>query len=246
MVTGLAVERDTMTGCSPRRADRRAGVAFDEQIVSQIPTEPHDVRLNCILTPDALAMRSRPARGFEMILLANIFAEGAGFLAAGAVLCYLLLALKDRNARKMESVAAQSALEKARREAEAVVRDARLTANEEALKLRLETEQAFAGRRQERAELERRLGERELLINAQLEKVVQVEKGLQEQKGGGAKTGGIFRRATEGTGPPDPNAAGTIADPVTPDRGGGPSAVSEGNRAGSVARRQQGGPAHRG
>ena len=27
------------------------GVAFDEQIVSQIPTEPHDVRLNCILTP---------------------------------------------------------------------------------------------------------------------------------------------------------------------------------------------------
>ena len=27
------------------------GVAFDEQIVGQIPTEPHDVRLNCILTP---------------------------------------------------------------------------------------------------------------------------------------------------------------------------------------------------
>jgi ribonuclease Y len=131
---------------------------------------------------DALAIRSRPARGFEMILLANIYAEGAGFLAAGAVFCYLLLALKDRNARRRESVAAQSALEKARREAEAVVRDARLTANEEALKLRLETEQAFAGRRQERAELERRLGERELLINAQLERVVEVEKGLQEQK----------------------------------------------------------------
>jgi ribonuclease Y len=127
-------------------------------------------------------MRSRPARGFEMILLANIFAEGAGFLAAGAVLCYLLLALKDRNARRRESEAAQSAMEKARRDAEAIVRDARLTANEEALKLRLETEQAFAARRLERAESERRLGERELLINAQLEKVVQVEQGLQEQK----------------------------------------------------------------
>jgi 5-formyltetrahydrofolate cyclo-ligase len=27
------------------------GVAFDEQIVESIPVEPHDIRLNCILTP---------------------------------------------------------------------------------------------------------------------------------------------------------------------------------------------------
>ena len=27
------------------------GVAFEEQIVDEIPLEPHDVRLNCILTP---------------------------------------------------------------------------------------------------------------------------------------------------------------------------------------------------
>jgi 5-formyltetrahydrofolate cyclo-ligase len=27
------------------------GVAFDEQIVSEIPVEPHDIHLNCILTP---------------------------------------------------------------------------------------------------------------------------------------------------------------------------------------------------
>ena len=27
------------------------GVAFDEQIVNDIPVEPHDIRLNCILTP---------------------------------------------------------------------------------------------------------------------------------------------------------------------------------------------------
>lgn len=27
------------------------GVAFDQQIVSHIPVEPHDMRLNCILTP---------------------------------------------------------------------------------------------------------------------------------------------------------------------------------------------------
>lgn len=29
----------------------KCGVAFDEQIVTDIPVEPHDVHLNCILTP---------------------------------------------------------------------------------------------------------------------------------------------------------------------------------------------------
>ena len=29
----------------------RCGVAFDEQIVSEVPLAPHDVHLNCILTP---------------------------------------------------------------------------------------------------------------------------------------------------------------------------------------------------
>jgi 5-formyltetrahydrofolate cyclo-ligase len=27
------------------------GVAFDQQIVGEIPVEPHDVRVNCVLTP---------------------------------------------------------------------------------------------------------------------------------------------------------------------------------------------------
>ena len=30
---------------------RTCGVAFDEQIVADIPVEPHDIPLNCILTP---------------------------------------------------------------------------------------------------------------------------------------------------------------------------------------------------
>lgn len=30
---------------------KTCGVAFDQQLVSAIPVEPHDVRLNCILTP---------------------------------------------------------------------------------------------------------------------------------------------------------------------------------------------------
>ncbi|HXR05804.1 MAG TPA: ribonuclease Y [Candidatus Acidoferrum sp.] len=59
-------------------------------------------------------------------------------------------------------------LEAARREAEAITRDARLAANEEALKLRSETEQ--------------RLNEREALVNGQLENLVRTEKSLQAQR----------------------------------------------------------------
>ncbi len=118
-----------------------------------------------------------------MIWLANIFAEGAGFAVAGALLCFLWMWWKDRNLKKSQSLAAQSILDKSRQDAEAIVRDARLAANEEALKIREQTEQSFAARRQERAELEQRLGERETLINSQLERVMQVEKNLQEQKG---------------------------------------------------------------
>jgi ribonuclease Y len=63
-----------------------------------------------------------------------------------------------------------------------LLRDARLAANEEALRIREQTEQSFAERRSERANIETRLAEREKMLNAQLEKFVQVENNLQEQK----------------------------------------------------------------
>jgi ribonuclease Y len=127
-----------------------------------------------------------------MILLANIFPEGVAFALAGAVICFVLLRWKDRKNRELQSAEAQSILDQARRDAEHVVRDARLAANEEALRIREETEKSFAARRQERADLERRLGEREALINTQLEKIVQAEQSLQEQKEGLQKQGGAL------------------------------------------------------
>lgn len=117
-----------------------------------------------------------------MMFLANIALEGAGFIFAGAALCYGLLSWKERNAKKLQSLEAQSILETAKRDADTLIRDARLAANEEALRIREATEQSFVARRQERAELEQRLGEREALINTQLEKLVASEKSLQDQQ----------------------------------------------------------------
>jgi ribonuclease Y len=119
--------------------------------------------------------------GFGMSSLGNIL-EGAILLAAGAVLCYLLLWWKERSLKKARTMQTETSLEKARFEAENIVRDARLAANEEGLKLRQEIEKSFAARRAERAELERRLSEREGLINSQLERMVETEKSLKDQK----------------------------------------------------------------
>jgi len=116
-----------------------------------------------------------------MSSLGNIF-EGAALLAAGAVFCYLLLWWKDRNLKQIKILEAEAVVAKAHNETEMIRRDARLAASEEAHKLREEVEQSFAARRAERAELERRLAEREGLINSQLERIVETEKSLSEQK----------------------------------------------------------------
>jgi ribonuclease Y len=111
----------------------------------------------------------------------NILA-GAVLLAAGAILSYVGLWLKGRGLRKARDLEAEAVITKARNEAEIIVRDARLAANEDARKMREQTEAAFAARRAERAELERRLSDREGLINSQLERIVEAEKNLNEQK----------------------------------------------------------------
>src|ERR1044071_8312977 len=92
--------------------------------------------------------------------------EGALLLAGGAVLCYLLLWWKDRSIKRARAMEAEVMLTKTRSEAEVILRDARAAAAEEARLLREETEKSFSARRAERAELEKRLSEREVLINS--------------------------------------------------------------------------------
>src|SRR5882724_2168149 len=116
-----------------------------------------------------------------MSLLVNIV-EQAALVALGAGLCYWLLWWKGRNLKKVKTLEAEALVAKARADAEITSRDARLAANEEARKLREEADQALAARRSERLELERRLAEREALINSQLTRLVESEKTLNEQK----------------------------------------------------------------
>ena len=116
-----------------------------------------------------------------MSSLGNIL-QGALLLVAGAVLCYLLLWWKERSFKKGRKLEMEATLEKARLEAETIVRNAKLAANEEGLKVRQEVEQSFAARRAERVESERRLSEREALINSQLGKMVEAEKSLKDQE----------------------------------------------------------------
>ena len=117
-----------------------------------------------------------------MIPLANII-EGAALLIACAILGFLLLTWQRRKAQATCILAdAQAALDLARREAETIKHQAKLTAIEDAATLRAQTEATFAPRRQELADTEKRLGERESIVNSQLEIMVRAETTVREQQ----------------------------------------------------------------
>ncbi len=106
-----------------------------------------------------------------------IFLIGMGILAG-----FWLQRWRERIRRAGLEQEANSILDKGRREAESILRDARLTANEEALKLRMETEQLMSARRKEQDAIEQSLITREELVNRQLENLVREEKVLRADK----------------------------------------------------------------
>ena len=103
-------------------------------------------------------------------------------LAAGAVGGALMLRVLEKRRRAALAAEQQAVLDKTRREADDLVREARLRATEEALRVRTQTEGTFAERERELADAEGRLTERETLINRQLESLVQEEKSLRAEK----------------------------------------------------------------
>jgi ribonucrease Y len=113
-----------------------------------------------------------------MMLLAQFFWDGAVFLLLGVALGYALLAWKDRVQRRATGVASAQLLEHAQRDAEAILRETRLAANEEAVKLREQADKGLILRRHEIAALEERVDAREALVNRQLEGLVQRQQEL--------------------------------------------------------------------
>ena len=117
----------------------------------------------------------------EITWVDNILIEGAAVLAVGFAGGFWFFRWRDHKVKLAMGRQNESILDHARREAEAIMREARLTATEEALKLREQNEKAFAARTRELTEMEHRLAQRETLINAQLEGLVQQEKSLAAQ-----------------------------------------------------------------
>jgi ribonuclease Y len=107
---------------------------------------------------------------------------GAGVFALGILLGYLVVRWKERQFRAVLAERERATLDAARKEAETIIREGKLSANEEALRIRQATENSFAARRDELCASEKALTQRESLINAQLESLGHQEKGVLEQQ----------------------------------------------------------------
>ncbi|HMP81971.1 MAG TPA: ribonuclease Y [Verrucomicrobiota bacterium] len=102
-------------------------------------------------------------------------------LAAGAGIGSMLAIRRHRKAREAESLASASILDAARREAESITAKSQLAAAEESARLRKQLEDSVSARRDELSGQERRLNEREALLNTQLTRVMEMEKELKLQ-----------------------------------------------------------------
>ncbi|MGK0197638.1 MAG: ribonuclease Y [Yoonia sp.] len=116
----------------------------------------------------------------------NLFAQldywHLALLFFGIAFGYLLTMLKDRNLRRELDAQVAAQIENAERAAKNQVREAKLEANEEALRLRKETEESFSTRRKELANAEQQRAQREALLNQQMEGMVDREKNLSAQQ----------------------------------------------------------------
>jgi ribonuclease Y len=115
------------------------------------------------------------------ILDNSLFLAGSS-LIVGTIIGYWLVRWKERNVRAALAIKEQSILDAAAREAETLAREARVKCNEEIAKVKQETERSFGTRQTQLLEAERRLTERETLINRQLESFVTEEKALRAQQ----------------------------------------------------------------
>ena len=106
---------------------------------------------------------------------------GATLLAASSVLVVVHHRRETNRLRREADAHAERLLADARRQADDLIRESRLLANEEVLKLREQTEQYVSRRRLELDETEKRVSDRERLVNQQLERLVNDEERLRQR-----------------------------------------------------------------
>lgn len=117
-----------------------------------------------------------------MSLFAAFGLPEAGWVLLGGAFGYAYVRYKERVRRREISELRAAEIKAGKREAEALLREARIAANEEAIKLRSQAELAYVTRQQEVAAAEQRLAQRETLITTQLEGFLQREKSIQAQQ----------------------------------------------------------------
>ncbi len=106
---------------------------------------------------------------------------GAGAGVVTALAGGLYLRFKKRQAQTARETEARDIVERARREAESLLREARLSADENTMRLREETEKSFAERRSELANQQKGLTDREATISHQFDGLVREEQKLRDQ-----------------------------------------------------------------
>lgn len=116
----------------------------------------------------------------------NTMFDSAAFLGVtiflvGVFFGYLLWRWRQRDNKAAILEKEKGILDAAEKQAETIVREGRVKLNEEALRLREETEKQLADRKKELSFTEKRLIERESLLNQQLENLVHQEKDYRDK-----------------------------------------------------------------
>lgn len=107
---------------------------------------------------------------------------GAVCLSVGGATSLLYLRAKARRLARDESAEADACLTRAQRQSDEILREAHLKAGEESLQVRTKAEASLAARRVEEEEREKRLSQREDLLNTQLERISHAEQEADQKK----------------------------------------------------------------
>jgi hypothetical protein len=118
-----------------------------------------------------------------MILLASVEWTVAGLcLASGLFGGFLLWRGFDRRARRAFAAHERELMERARREAESVVREARVAAEEQNLQRRRELEEEWRRRRAEVESAEARVAQGEAMLRLETQQVAERERTMEGER----------------------------------------------------------------